>query len=85
MADLDRYLDEHRNRFEEELCDLLRIPSVSTDGLHQAEIRQAGEWVANQLREMHLQAELIDTIGNPVVYAESPRRWRSGGAGVRPL
>ena len=55
-----------------ELCDLLRIPSVSTDGLHQAEIRQAGQWVADQLRDMGLEAELIETIGNPVVYAESP-------------
>ena len=34
MADLDQYLEEHHDRFEEELCQLLRIPSVSTDGLH---------------------------------------------------
>ncbi len=72
MADLDQYLDEHASRFEEELCDLLRIPSVSTDGTHQDEIRQAGEWVAHQLQSMGLKTELIDTIGNPVVYAESP-------------
>ncbi len=71
MADLDQYLEKHRTRFEEELCDLLRIPSVSTDGLHQTELRQAAEWVASQLRNMQLRAELVETIGNPVVYAES--------------
>ncbi len=71
MAQLDRYLEENHDRFEAELCELLRIASVSTDGLHQAEIRQAGQWVADQLRGMGLSAELIDTIGNPVVYAES--------------
>jgi acetylornithine deacetylase/succinyl-diaminopimelate desuccinylase-like protein len=72
MADLDRYLVEQRERFEDELCELLRIPSVSTGKLHQAEIRQAGEWVANQLNRMGLRTELIETCGNPVVYAESP-------------
>jgi acetylornithine deacetylase/succinyl-diaminopimelate desuccinylase-like protein len=72
MADLDRYLVEQRQRFEDELCELLRIPSVSTGKLHQAEIRQAGEWVANQLNRMGLRTELIETCGNPVVYAESP-------------
>ena len=72
MAELDRYLEEHRGRFEEELCELLRIPSVSTDGLHQAEIHQAAQWVADQFRAMGLQGELLETSGNPVVYAESP-------------
>jgi acetylornithine deacetylase/succinyl-diaminopimelate desuccinylase-like protein len=72
MADLDRYLVEQRERFEDELCELLRIPSVSTGKLHQAEIRQAGEWVANQLNRMGLRTELIETCGNPVAYAESP-------------
>ena len=72
MADLDRYLVEQRERFEDELCELLRIPSVSTGKLHQAEIRQAGQWVANQLSQMGLPTELIETCGNPVVYAESP-------------
>ncbi len=71
MTDLDQYLVEHHDRFEEELCDLLRIPSVSTDGLHQAEIRQAGQWVCDQLQGMGLEAELVETIGNPVVLAQS--------------
>ncbi len=31
-----------------------------------------GEWVANQLSQMGLPTELIETCGNPVVYAESP-------------
>ncbi|MCU0958490.1 MAG: dipeptidase [Pirellulaceae bacterium] len=71
MAELDRYLVEQRERFEDELCELLRIASVSTDGQHAAEIRQAGEWVAAQLRGLGLATELIDTSGNPVVYAQS--------------
>ena len=72
MADLDRYLVEQQARFEDELCELLRIPSVSTGRQHQAEIRQAAEWVADQLSQLGLQTELLETSGNPVVYAESP-------------
>ncbi len=72
MAELDRYLVEQRDRFEDELCELLRIASVSTDGQHGAEIRQAAEWVAGQLRQLGLDTELLDTRGNPVVYAQSP-------------
>ncbi len=71
MTELDQYLVDHHDRFEEELCELLRIPSVSTDGLHQREIRQAAEWVRDQLQGMGLETKLLDTIGNPVVYAES--------------
>jgi succinyl-diaminopimelate desuccinylase len=71
MSDLDQYLVEHRDRFEDELCELLRIPSVSTDGQHQAEIRQAGTWIRDQFRHMGLEAELLETKGNPVVFAQS--------------
>ncbi len=72
MTDLDQYLEENRDRFEQELCELLRIPSVSTDGLHLAEIRQAGQWVCDQLQGMGLEAEMLETVGNPVVFAQSP-------------
>lgn len=71
MADLDEYLLENRERFEQELCELLRIPSVSTDGLHGSEIEKAGLWVRDHLSSLGMQAELVETIGNPVVYAES--------------
>jgi acetylornithine deacetylase/succinyl-diaminopimelate desuccinylase-like protein len=71
MPQLDQYVREHHDRFEEELCDFLRIPSVSTDGLHQAEIRRAGQWLAAQFQGLGLKTELLETCGNPVVYAES--------------
>jgi acetylornithine deacetylase/succinyl-diaminopimelate desuccinylase-like protein len=72
MEELDRYLAEHQARFEDELCQLLRIPSISADKTREADIRQAAQWVASQLRLVGLQVELLETRGNPVVYAESP-------------
>ncbi len=72
MPDFDRYLTEHREQFEADLCQLLRIPSVSTERKHADDVRRAGEWVAEQLKSIGLTAELIATKGHPIVYAESP-------------
>jgi succinyl-diaminopimelate desuccinylase len=72
MTTLQQFLDGHAERFEEELCQLLRIPSVSADSSHRADIRRAAEWVWQQFQEMGLSAELVETEGSPLVYAESP-------------
>ncbi len=50
MNDIDDYLDENSDRFEQELCELLRIPSVSADSAHRDDVRQAAEWVADQFK-----------------------------------
>ena len=47
----------------EELSELLRIPSISSDGAHQAELREAAEWVARLVGD----AKVVDGFGNPVV------------------
>jgi succinyl-diaminopimelate desuccinylase len=72
MRELEQYLDQHQRRFVSDLCDWLRIPSVSTDKAHGAELRQAAAWLAGKLTGCGIQAELIETSGNPVVYAETP-------------
>ncbi len=79
-------LTANSQRFEDELCDLLRIPSVSADSQHKADVRRAGQWVLKQFESLGLKAELIETAGHPLVYAESPPvARRAYGAGVRPL
>jgi succinyl-diaminopimelate desuccinylase len=72
MTQLDDYLETNRERHERELCELLRIPSVSAASAHRADVRKAAEWVAEQLDRMKLAAELVQTAGHPIVYAESP-------------
>ncbi|MAV34801.1 MAG: peptidase M20 [Planctomycetaceae bacterium] len=72
MSDLDEYLELNRDRFEEDLCELLRIPSISTDGEYASEVRRAGEWMNDQFRDLGLESRIIDTDGHPIVYAESP-------------
>ncbi|MDX1946356.1 MAG: dipeptidase [Pirellulaceae bacterium] len=73
MDDIDAYLAAHAGQFEDELAGLLRIPSISADTARHVDVRRAADWVAAQFRGMGLAAELIETIGQPLVYAETPK------------
>ena len=60
-----------RIRYLHELKEFLRIPSVSTDPNHKADVLRCAEWVRGQLERAGLQnASLIEGDGNPLVYAE---------------
>jgi len=72
IDDLTQYLNTHQSEFEKDLCELLRIPSVSADSNHAADVRRAGQWVVDQLKSFSLDAELLENGGHPLVYAESP-------------
>jgi succinyl-diaminopimelate desuccinylase len=72
MSGIDQYLETQASRFEDELCELLRIPSISTDAKHSDDLRRAADWVADQFRRLGLATEIIPTGGNPLVLAESP-------------
>jgi succinyl-diaminopimelate desuccinylase len=72
MNDIDAYLTANAQKFEDDLCALLRIPSISADSSRAGDIGRAAEWVASQFREMGLATEIIKTSGHPLVYAQSP-------------
>ena len=69
---IDRYLHAQRERFEEDLCQLLRIPSVSAEVACREQMHEAANWVADLLRRIGLATEVVQTAGHPLVYAESP-------------
>ncbi len=69
---MQNYLEQNRTKFEAELMDLLRIPSVSADSKFHGDVRRGAEWVAAQLRDLGLRTEVLATSGQPLVYAESP-------------
>ncbi len=70
MARVEAYLEAHRSDFEEQLKALIRIPSVSAQPDHNADTRRAAVWVRDDLARMGLKAELVETKGHPIVYAE---------------
>lgn len=75
MRSLDEvfaHIDQRREQFVADLAELLRIPSISADPAFKADVRRAGAWVRDHLAALGLHAELIETGGHPIVYAESP-------------
>ncbi|MEP7334725.1 MAG: M20/M25/M40 family metallo-hydrolase [Actinomycetota bacterium] len=65
----------------EELYDLLRIPSVSADPNHAADVRRAGEWVRDLVRSAKGgKAELVETDAQPMVIGEIPASTDFGNA-----
>ncbi|MEP7292929.1 MAG: dipeptidase [Chloroflexota bacterium] len=77
MATAREYAEEHAEHFREQLYDLIRIPSISTDPQHRDDVRRAAEWIANELREIGANhVELMETGGHPVVYSD----WLGAGA-----
>lgn len=72
IAAVDQLLKQAAPRFEEELLQLLRIPSVSAESRYAPDVRRAAEFVRSQLHGLGFAAELVETSGHPIVYAESP-------------
>src|SRR3954454_22391746 len=72
MDAVKAYIQSHREGFESELAELLRIASVSADSRQGAETKRAADWVATQFQRIGLATELIPTNGHPLIYAESP-------------
>jgi acetylornithine deacetylase/succinyl-diaminopimelate desuccinylase-like protein len=71
MDALTQYLDSHRDRFLEDLKAILRIPSVSADPAFKADVRRCAEHLAKHLGAIGMTtAEVVDTQGHPIVYAE---------------
>jgi acetylornithine deacetylase/succinyl-diaminopimelate desuccinylase-like protein len=67
-----QYLEENYDRFQNELIELLRIPSISIDPTHKDDMDKAAHWLANKLKAMGVdKVEIMPTEGHSVVYGES--------------
>jgi acetylornithine deacetylase/succinyl-diaminopimelate desuccinylase-like protein len=65
------YQQANSDRFLEELLDLLRIPSVSARSEHKHDMKKCAEAVKARLLEAGAgKAEIYETEGHPIVYAE---------------
>lgn len=64
------FVQKNSDRYVEDLKELLRIPSISADSKFKGDVRKAAEWVHRKLAAAGLKAELVETPGHPIVYAE---------------
>ena len=66
-----QYAREHADAFQQQLLEMLRIPSLSGDPAHAGDVRHTAEWLAAHLQALGLEsARVMPTAGHPVVYAE---------------
>lgn len=71
------YARAHHDHYLHQLQALLRIPSISTQPAHRADIDRAADWLADHLRAAGLEhVAVLPTAGHPVVYAD----WLHAGA-----
>ncbi len=70
MPTPSEFANAHRAQFAQELCDLIRIPSVSTLPAHRDDMTRAADWVAHHLTSIGMTVDVIPTERHPLVYAE---------------
>jgi acetylornithine deacetylase/succinyl-diaminopimelate desuccinylase-like protein len=69
---LTEFIEGRREQHLAELCEFLRIPSISAKTEHKADVERAAKWVGDHLRSAGFKAvEIIPTALHPLVYAES--------------
>jgi len=72
--DVLAYIQENEERFISELFEYARIPGISAQSEHAADMRASAEWLARRCLAAGLEAEIRETTGNPVVLARTPRQ-----------
>ncbi len=71
MEKIKQYIETNKDRFLEELFELIRIPSISSLAEHKGDmIKTAEKYKESLLAAGCDKAEVMPTSGNPVVYAE---------------
>lgn len=68
---MQNFIQENKERFLNELLDLLKIPSVSADPSYKGDVVKAAEFLKGRFLELEMdRVEIYPTNGHPIVYAE---------------
>jgi len=71
MEAIKTYIETHKDRFLEELIDLLKMPSISADSAFSQDVMDTADVVANALDKAGCDhVEICETQGYPIVYGE---------------
>lgn len=71
MKSAKDYIEKNKDRFLDELIELLKIPSISADSAYKEDILKTAEAVKTQLEKAGCdKVEICETPGNPIVYGE---------------
>src|SRR5690554_3894519 len=71
MEIIKNYVQQHKERFVDELIELLKIPSVSADSAYSQDVLNTAETVKDFLKKAGCDTvEICETPGYPIVYGE---------------
>ncbi|MDQ3051167.1 MAG: dipeptidase [Bacteroidota bacterium] len=71
MEKVQEYIAGNKDRFLNELFELLRIPSVSADSKYKGDVQKAAEFISKSLQAAGAdKVEICPTKGHPIVYGE---------------
>jgi acetylornithine deacetylase/succinyl-diaminopimelate desuccinylase-like protein len=71
MKSAKNYIQEHKDRFLDELIELLKIPSISADSAYKGDVIKTAEAVKVSLEKAGCKTvEICETPGYPIVYGE---------------
>jgi acetylornithine deacetylase/succinyl-diaminopimelate desuccinylase-like protein len=71
MNNISSYVSNNKERFLNELIDLLKIPSISADSAYKNDVLKTAEYTAESLKKAGCdKVEICTTEGYPIVYGE---------------
>ncbi|ALU75815.1 dipeptidase [Tenacibaculum dicentrarchi] len=71
MENVQKYIEQHKDRFINELIDLLKIPSVSADPAYKKDVLNTADFVKESLEKAGCdKVEICETPGYPIIYGE---------------
>ena len=71
MQNTKSYVQEHKDRFIDELLELLKIPSISADSAYEKDVIKTADEIKKSLENAGCdQVEICETPGYPIVYGE---------------
>ena len=74
LAQLKKWFDQHRDVVRDDYFHFLRFKSISTDPEFAPEVKRCAEWLKGYIvKNTAMKAEVLQTEGYPLVYAEDLR------------
>ena len=71
MKNIKTYIETHKNRFIDELVQILKIPSVSADSAYKKDVLLTADFVKESLEKAGCDlVEICETPGYPIIYGE---------------
>jgi len=71
MEKIVEYINSNRQRYIDELVDIVKIPSISCSSEHKQEVERCAEYLKQKMLAAGLtRAEVMPTPGHPAVYGE---------------